>query len=337
MRHLYDRKPAFNSRLLAEQIDSRSPGARSQVAPVFDLTAGSAFHVETQSETEGFNVSENSHGFLSADKRSDRYGSEEHLEEVVRSLVKFKQYILATQRIMNHYHFDGVEYDIEVDENAGEGVTAYVGGKIGPGQKQTLKITPQLFDDDFATIVSSLGHEYQHVILKSRENPVYSEVEQEFLAYTWEIFKNSGPKIDSKYEAKCVILTQEFYHKMNRKNKEKYRGTKSKLDYKMSIIKKKWPKAVIEKVRKTLWETYKDVQHEKEDTTSGEDYSYFEEDAEPSEHVSSYLEEDAEPREDVSSYFEENAEPSEENIDLSEGSPHLPTYTEFRLPYGTHI
>jgi hypothetical protein len=147
----------------------------------------------------------------------------------VDALVKANKYDDALDYICNAYGFNASNVRVEVVDNI-EGAWAQTSGDIGEGEIETIKVRKNLFEQDWAFIVRTIGHEYQHVLQRTQKDPIKDSNEREFLAWSWEAIDPTGPQYDGPTAAKHAKKALTFYDKLSDEQKKKYADRKKKLD-----------------------------------------------------------------------------------------------------------
>jgi hypothetical protein len=142
---------------------------KTLAAPAFGLTASGAAPKEAKPE-----------GGIEADFKSI-------LEEGGYSDASM---VRAARHVMRHYGmYDESLLDLKVVASAGKRIVAKEVGTHGQDSLQTILISRQVFYEDFSYVVRTLGHEYQHALYRWNRTDKGNSDENEFIAYTWELFE----------------------------------------------------------------------------------------------------------------------------------------------------
>jgi hypothetical protein len=201
----------------------REGGTASMMPPSFALTANSLG--ENQSK--------------SAEKTDDKDRLEELYWELVgegHSTGNNLFYERAIRLIMQHYGWSEEHCEIAIGKPERK-FWATTDGLIKEGCVQTITFNKALFDQDFTFVVRTVGHEYQHVLHRTRKSPETNLHVSEFLSYSWEVLSEEVPAHKNEWAIlESIEFALKHYKKMPREVQENYSGWKIKLLAKQSEL-----------------------------------------------------------------------------------------------------
>lgn len=109
------------------------------------------------------------------------------------------------------------------NENEDFITTAETSGEWGLDQKATIYVAKSSFDEGYAFMVNTLGHEYQHVKQRWQNSSPISKAEGEFLAYSWEVWDQNHIRLDKiDYYSEVYYKAKNYYKELDNELKEKY-------------------------------------------------------------------------------------------------------------------
>ncbi|MBL0019842.1 MAG: hypothetical protein IPP17_26285 [Bacteroidetes bacterium] len=92
----------------------------------------------------------------------------------------------AANLVIQNYGWNEDIIRIQIAEKT-KGTWGETIGRPGKGEIQTILLPKKLFKQDFGLIVRTIGHEYQHALNATGDNPPVKSHDDEFRAYYWEI------------------------------------------------------------------------------------------------------------------------------------------------------
>ena len=152
----------------------------------------------------------------------------------MKELVADGKHKKAVTYLMKQYGFVSSFLKVKIVDTM-DGAYATTSGKLKAGAEQTITIPKTLFKEDFAFIVRTIGHEFQHVLQRSQKKPIKNQKEREFLAWSWEALDENAPAYSLKTTAWHAKKALKYYDQMPAKLKKKHKSRKKKLD---KLIKK---------------------------------------------------------------------------------------------------
>lgn len=182
-----------------------------------------------QREAEGANHTAKEGGEDRKEGGEDAKTTDSEHERKVAELVAAGKHLEAVYYIRDTYGFTG--YDVEwlvVEELSGAWATT--SGELKTGAKQTIKVAKKLFEKNFAFIVRTIGHEFQHVKQRSGKEVLTNQATREFLAWAWEALDESVPKYDLKTAAWHANKALTYWARMPEDLQKEHKDVKDKLD-----------------------------------------------------------------------------------------------------------
>lgn len=139
------------------------------------------------------------------------------LEELIKGLVSDSRFTDAVDAICAYYGWNRDLFNVEVKRMQPKGrANSNVDGNISG-----VEINIDLFFGEFADLVATIGHEYQHVLGYNRRK-VPNPLESEYIAYHWEVFVADIPSsLEQRVDAarKALSILDRLSEALNRKYK----------------------------------------------------------------------------------------------------------------------
>jgi hypothetical protein len=131
----------------------------------------------------------------------------------VEALIKADKLEDATYYICNAYGYKAGNMKVKIVDSMDD-AWAVTDGENKEGAEQVVRIGRDLFTRDYANIVRTIGHEFQHVLLSSQKDPITSVPEQEFIAHSWKVLDTSAPALSPDDQKAAMKKALSYWPRM---------------------------------------------------------------------------------------------------------------------------